>query len=55
VRLPVTFGEKPRQSWKLEVDPKATAEQKERLESWLRGSGGEKKAEAAVVEEMAGR
>jgi len=55
VRLPVTFGEKPRKSWKLEVDPKATAEQKERLEDWLRGSGGEKKAEAAVMEEVAGR
>ncbi len=55
LRLPVTFGGKPRSSWKLEVDPKATAEQKRRLEEWLRGSGGEKKAEAAVMEEVAGR
>ncbi|HJX26388.1 MAG TPA: PDZ domain-containing protein, partial [Thermoanaerobaculia bacterium] len=39
VRLPVTFGQKPRQRWKLEVDPRANPEQTARLEAWLRGSG----------------
>jgi predicted metalloprotease with PDZ domain len=38
LRLPVTFGEKPKPSWKLEIDPAATAEQKARLEAWLKGS-----------------
>ncbi len=36
-RLPVTFGEKPARRWKLEPDPKATAEQKAHLAAWLRG------------------
>jgi predicted metalloprotease with PDZ domain len=35
-RLPVVFGEKPPRRWKLEVDPKATAEQKAHLAAWLR-------------------
>lgn len=39
VRLPATFGQKPPKRWKLEVDPGATADQKARLEAWLRGSG----------------
>lgn len=34
-RLPVTFGEKPKDRWKLEERPDATAEQKARLEAWL--------------------
>jgi predicted metalloprotease with PDZ domain len=57
LRLPVTFGEKPRATWKLEVDPKATAEQKARLEEWLRGTAEEEKVDEsrAVVEEVAGR
>lgn len=56
VRLPVTFVEKPRTTWKLEVDPKATAEQKARLEEWLKGTE-EKKADerTETVEEVAGR
>jgi predicted metalloprotease with PDZ domain len=37
VRLPVTFGEKPRDSWKLEVRPDATPDQKAHLEAWLGG------------------
>jgi predicted metalloprotease with PDZ domain len=39
VRLPATFGQKPSQRWKLEVDPMANSDQKARLEAWLRGSG----------------
>ena len=35
-RLPVTFGEKPPRKWKLELDPKATPEQKQHLADWLR-------------------
>jgi predicted metalloprotease with PDZ domain len=35
VRLPVTFGEKPKPRWKLEVAPSATKEQAERLGAWL--------------------
>ncbi|HYG61105.1 MAG TPA: PDZ domain-containing protein [Thermoanaerobaculia bacterium] len=38
LRLPVTFGEKPKPGWKLEVDPGATPEQKARLDAWLKGS-----------------
>ncbi|HEX4964500.1 MAG TPA: PDZ domain-containing protein [Thermoanaerobaculia bacterium] len=34
-RLPVTFGEKPKPMWKLEVLPNATEEQKAHLEGWL--------------------
>lgn len=53
VRLPVTFGEKPRPRWKLEVDPKATAEQQARLSAWLGNSSGKgtrKVAETAEPE-----
>ncbi len=35
MRLAVTFGEKPKDRWKLEVHPEATDEQKAHLESWL--------------------
>lgn len=34
-RLPVTFGEKPKEKWKLEARPDATEEQKARLAAWL--------------------
>jgi predicted metalloprotease with PDZ domain len=37
-RLPITFGEKPARKWKLEVNPKATPEQKAHLADWLRVS-----------------
>lgn len=37
VELPITFGEEPRETWKLEVDPEATAAQKARLDDWLAG------------------
>ena len=37
-RLPVTFGEKPRPRWKLEVLPNATGEQKAHLAAWLEGT-----------------
>lgn len=37
VELPVTFGEKPEETWKLEVDPAATTEQKAHLAAWLTG------------------
>jgi predicted metalloprotease with PDZ domain len=43
VRLPVTFGEKPKERWKLEAAPDATPEQQARLAAWL--AGAEKKAE----------
>jgi len=47
-RLPVTFGEKPARRWKLEVDPKATAEQKAHLAAWLRGhAAGDREPAAA--------
>jgi predicted metalloprotease with PDZ domain len=36
-RLPVTFGEKPKDRWKLEPRPNATAEQKAHLVAWLEG------------------
>ncbi|HKV11476.1 MAG TPA: PDZ domain-containing protein [Thermoanaerobaculia bacterium] len=52
VQLPVTFGEKPKNLWKLEPIPTATPEQQARLTAWLSGenvpAGKEKKAEAAV-------
>jgi predicted metalloprotease with PDZ domain len=52
-RLPVTFGEKPRESWKLEARSDATPEQKAHLAAWLEGKAGEavkeKKAAAAAV------
>lgn len=35
LELAVTFGEKPEETWKLEVDPEATEEQGARLDSWL--------------------
>lgn len=35
--LPVTFGEKPEETWKLEVDPEATEEQRAHLAAWLTG------------------
>jgi predicted metalloprotease with PDZ domain len=35
IRLPISFGEKPSRKWKLELDPKATAEQKQHLADWL--------------------
>jgi predicted metalloprotease with PDZ domain len=37
VRLPVTFGEKPKAAWKLEARPDATPAQKAHLEAWLAG------------------
>ncbi|HUP42079.1 MAG TPA: PDZ domain-containing protein, partial [Thermoanaerobaculia bacterium] len=37
VELPVTFSEKPEETWKLEPDPEATAEQRARLAAWLTG------------------
>ena len=37
VELPVTFGEKPEETWKLEPDPEATVEQRARLAAWLTG------------------
>lgn len=36
-RIPVTFGEKPAGRGRLEIDPKATPEQKAHLEAWLSG------------------
>lgn len=38
-RLPVTFGEKPKNRWKLEARPDATREQKARLAAWLADAG----------------
>jgi predicted metalloprotease with PDZ domain len=35
VRLPVTFVAKPEASWTIEVDPKATPEQKTRFAAWI--------------------
>lgn len=35
-RLPIVFGEKPARRWKLEVEPKATPDQKTHLAAWLR-------------------
>ena len=47
VRLPITFGEKPKARWKLEARPDATAEQKAHLAAWLTGKAAavEKKEE----------
>jgi predicted metalloprotease with PDZ domain len=39
-RLPITFGEKPKERWKLEPRPNATAEQKAHLAAWLEGKAG---------------
>ena len=36
-RLPVPAAEAPRETWKLERDPEATAEQNARFEAWLTG------------------
>jgi predicted metalloprotease with PDZ domain len=38
LHLPVTFGEEPHLAWKLEVDPKASPEQKAHLEAWTRSA-----------------
>jgi predicted metalloprotease with PDZ domain len=38
LRLPVTFAQEPRLTWKLEVDPQATPEQQAHLAAWLRSS-----------------
>jgi predicted metalloprotease with PDZ domain len=48
-RLPITFGEKPKNRWKLEARPDATAEQKARLAGWLADAGAVEEAKAAVV------
>src|SRR3954451_20245219 len=55
-RLPVTFGEKPKDRWKLEARPDATPQQKAHLAAWLEGKVGvvketaeKKKAPEAVV------
>ncbi|HEY2289749.1 MAG TPA: PDZ domain-containing protein [Thermoanaerobaculia bacterium] len=53
-RLPVTFGEKPKDRWKLEARPDATPEQKAHLAAWLEGKAGraeekEKKGAPAAV------
>lgn len=53
IRLPVTFGEKPKSRWKLEARPDATPEQKAHLAAWLEGKAAsgvkeEKKAPATV-------
>ncbi|MFL6258741.1 MAG: M61 family metallopeptidase [Thermoanaerobaculia bacterium] len=51
-RLPVTFGEKPKERWKLEARPDATPEQKAHLAAWLEGKAGvreEKKAPPAAA------
>jgi predicted metalloprotease with PDZ domain len=47
VRLPITFGEKPKARWKLEARPDATPEQKAHLAAWLTGKAAavEKKEE----------
>jgi len=39
MRIPVTLGEKPEESWKLEVRPDATSEQRIRLARWLGAAG----------------
>lgn len=52
VEIPVTLGEKPRNRWKLEPAPKATAEQQARLTAWLSGENvpaGEKAARVAAA------
>jgi predicted metalloprotease with PDZ domain len=38
LRLPIQFGEAPKAPYKLEVDPKATPEQRTHLTDWLRSS-----------------
>lgn len=50
-RLPVTFGEKPRNLWKLEARPDATEEQKAHLAAWLAdaGTAAEQEEERAPV------
>ena len=37
IRLPVTFGAKPKDTWKLEARPDATPDQKAHLAAWLEG------------------
>lgn len=39
--VPVTFGEKPAERWKIEVDPDATPEQTAHLDAWLAAAGGD--------------
>jgi len=39
VTIPVTLGEEPKESWKLELRDDATAEQKARLTAWLGAAG----------------
>jgi predicted metalloprotease with PDZ domain len=39
IELPVTFGEKPEESWKLELDPDATEEREARRDAWLGAPG----------------
>lgn len=46
-RLPVTFGEKPKNLWKLEARPDATEEQKAHLAAWLADAGAGAKEEEA--------
>jgi hypothetical protein len=38
VRVPVTFGEKPKNTWKLAESPDATPEQKAHLDAWLKSA-----------------
>ena len=38
LRVSATFGEKPKNRWKLAESPEATPEQKARLEAWLRSA-----------------
>ncbi len=48
-RLPVTFGEKPKNRWTLEARPDATPEQKAHLAAWLEGKAGVVKEEKKAV------
>ena len=38
VRLPATFGDKPKNKWKLAEAPEATPEQKAHLDAWLKSA-----------------
>jgi len=55
VRLPVTFGEKPKPRWKLEPRPDATAEQKAHLAAWLEGKAGVQEGKEAPAAAMSHR
>jgi predicted metalloprotease with PDZ domain len=48
-RLPVTFGEKPKDRWKLEARPDATPAQKAHLTAWLEGKAGVAQEKAAAT------